>query len=72
MKDPSTRRYIPTQKAMEMRLFEFTMTVVNDGSIHASNSIRVTVRGQIYLINKLLGHLLKDVVPSQMTIPGLA
>jgi hypothetical protein len=32
MKDPSTRRYIPTQKAMEMRLFEFTMTVVNDGS----------------------------------------
>jgi anti-repressor protein len=73
MKDRNTRRYIPTQKAMELGLFEFTTKIVNDGTIHTSTSIRLTVKGQIYFINKFLGHPLNSALENtnQLTLPGI-
>jgi anti-repressor protein len=68
------RRYIPTQKSMELGLFEFTTKIVNDGTIRTSTSIRLTVRGQFYFINKFLGHPLKaaleDTPPAPVAAAG--
>lgn len=47
---------MPTQKAMELGLFEIKETVINhsDGTIHVSKTVKVTGKGQQYFVNKFL------------------
>lgn len=47
---------LPTQKSMEMGLFEVKKTVVNkpDGTLIARPTTKVTGKGQIYFVNKFL------------------
>lgn len=47
---------MPTQKAMEMGLFEVKETVIThaDGHISVNRTPKVTGRGQVYFINKFL------------------
>ena len=47
---------MPTQRAMEMGLFEIKETVINhsDGTIHVSKTVKVTGKGQQYFVNKFL------------------
>lgn len=47
---------MPTQKAMDLELFEIKETVINhsDGHISVSKTPKVTGKGQIYFINKFL------------------
>lgn len=49
---------MPTQKAMEMELFEIKETVVthSDGHTSVSKTPKVTGKGQQYFINLFLGH----------------
>lgn len=49
---------MPTQKSMEMGLFEIREYVVkrSDGSIIISKTVRVTGKGQIYFVNLFLGN----------------
>ena len=46
----------PTQKAMEMGLFEIKKTTIQkpDGCTIVSNTTKVTGKGQIYFVNKFL------------------
>lgn len=48
---------MPTQKAMEMGLFEVKESTVNnpDGSVRINKTTKVTGKGQQYFINKFLG-----------------
>lgn len=48
---------MPTQKAMEMGLFEVKESTVNnpDGSVQINKTTKVTGKGQQYFINKFLG-----------------
>lgn len=48
---------MPTQKAMEMELFEVKETSITnpDGSIRVTKTTKVTGKGQQYFINKFLG-----------------
>lgn len=51
------RRNLPTQKAMELKLFEIKeFTVHGNSGIKVKNTPKVTGRGQIYFINKFLKH----------------
>lgn len=47
---------MPTQKAMEMGLFEVKETTINnpDGSIRITKTTKVTGKGQTYFVNKFL------------------
>ena len=47
---------MPTQKAMEMGLFEVKESTVNnpDGSVRINKTTKATGKGQIYFLNKLL------------------
>lgn len=47
---------LPTQRAMEMNLFEIKKTVINkpNGTILVKTTTKVTGKGQIYFINKFL------------------
>lgn len=47
---------MPTQKSMELGLFEVKETIINnpDGSIRVTKTTKVTGKGQQYFINKLL------------------
>ena len=47
---------MPTQKAMELKLFEVKETTINnpDGSIRVTKTTKVTGKGQQYFINKFL------------------
>lgn len=47
----------PTQRAMELGLFEIKKTAINkpDGTILMSITTKVTGKGQIYFVNKFLG-----------------
>lgn len=49
-------RNMPTQKSMELGLFEIKETTISnpDGSIRISRTTKVTGRGQQYFINKLI------------------
>ena len=46
----------PTQKAMELGLFELKQTAINkpDGSVLVSTTTKVTGNGQVYFVNKFL------------------
>lgn len=48
---------MPTQKSMEMGLFEVKESTVNnpDGSVKINRTTKVTGKGQLYFINKFLG-----------------
>ena len=50
-------RNMPTQRAMEMKLFEIRERTVSnpDGSIRITRTPKVTGKGQTYFINKMLG-----------------
>lgn len=54
----------PTQRAMEMELFEVKKTVINkpDGSILVSTTTKVTGKGCIYFVNKFLKQPISDFV----------
>lgn len=54
---------MPTQKSMEMGLFEVKETsIVNpDGSVRLTKTTKVTGRGQIYFINKFLSGRAGDI-----------
>lgn len=47
---------MPTQKAMELRLFRVKETTINkpDGSVQISKTTKVTGKGQIYFVEKFL------------------
>ena len=49
----------PTQRSMEMKLFEVKETAVthSDGHVSVSKTTKVTGRGQQYFINKFIGNL---------------
>jgi len=53
------RYNLPTQKAMDMGLFEIKERTVNnpDGSIKITRTTKVTGKGQVYFINKFVGKL---------------
>lgn len=48
---------MPTQKSMEMKLFEVKERTINnpDGTIRVTKTTKVTGKGQTYFINKFLG-----------------
>lgn len=48
---------MPTQKAMDLGLFEIKETVVNhsDGHVTVNKTPKITGRGQVYFVNKFLG-----------------
>jgi len=50
-------RNMPTQRAMEMGLFEIKEGTVNqpDGSVRITRTTKVTGKGQVYFVNKFLG-----------------
>ncbi|MFS7427054.1 phage antirepressor Ant [Carnobacterium maltaromaticum] len=52
---------MPTQKTMELGLFEVKETAINrsDGSVSVSKTAKVTGKGQQYFINKFLNHELQ-------------
>jgi anti-repressor protein len=56
MKDGSSRN-MPTQREMELELFEVKETTVNrsDGGIDIKKTPKVTGRGQLYFVNKFCG-----------------
>ena len=47
-------RNMPTQRSMELGLFEIKETVINrsDGGIDVKKTPKVTGRGQVYFVNK--------------------
>ena len=54
---------MPTQKAMELGLFEIKETVITnpDGSIRVSKTTKVTGKGQIYFVNRYCGGYKEDI-----------
>jgi anti-repressor protein len=56
VKDGSSRN-MPTQRSMELGLFEIKETTINrsDGGIDVKKTPKVTGRGQVYFLNKFLG-----------------
>jgi len=50
-------RNMPTQRSMEMGLFEIKETSINrsDGTVTISKTVKVTGKGQIYFVNRFLG-----------------
>jgi anti-repressor protein len=56
MKDGSSRN-MPTQRAMELGLFEIKETTINrsDGGIDVKRTPKVTGRGQVYFVHKFCG-----------------
>lgn len=50
------QRNLPTQKALELSLFEVKTTTINnpDGSVRVTKTTKVTPKGQEYFINKFL------------------
>lgn len=53
------RKNMPTQTAMEMKLFEVKESTVNnpDGSVRITRTTKVTGKGQQYFINRYLGEI---------------
>lgn len=61
MKTGSSKN-LPTQRSMEMKLFEIKETTINnpDGSIRITKTPKVTGKGQLYFINKFTGAVMED------------
>ena len=58
------RRNCPTQRALEMGLFELKERTVNnpDGSVRITLTTKVTGKGQVYFVNRYIGKNL-DILP---------
>lgn len=58
------RKNMPTQTAMEMKLFEVKESTVNnpDGSVRITRTTKVTGKGQQYFINRYLKEIQTDTV----------
>ena len=58
IKGERTDKNMPTQKSMEMNLFEVKERTINnpDGSVRITRTPKVTGKGQIYFVNKLKGN----------------
>lgn len=58
------RRNCPTQRALEMGLFELKERTVNnpDGSVRITLTTKVTGKGQVYFVNRYIGEEL-DILP---------
>lgn len=58
------RKNMPTQTAMEMKLFEVKESTVNnpDGSVRITRTTKVTGKGQQYFINRYLKEIQADTV----------
>lgn len=56
VKRKGTDYNMPTQKSMEMKLFQIKETVINhsDGNTTVSKTVKVTGKGQVYFINKFM------------------
>lgn len=56
IKRRGSERNLPTQKAMEMKLFEIKETVIthSNGAVTVNRTPKVTGKGQVYFINKFL------------------
>lgn len=56
IKQQGTSWNMPTQRAMELGLFEVKETTIthSDGHISVSKTVKVTGKGQVYFINKFL------------------
>ena len=54
IRQQGSSRNMPTQRSMEMKLFEIKETVVthSDGHITVNKTPKVTGKGQIYFVNK--------------------
>ena len=63
IKRKGTDYNMPTQKAMELGLFEIKETVINnpDGSIRVSKTTKVTGKGQIYFVNRYCGGFKEEI-----------
>ena len=48
---------MPTQVAMDLKLFEVKETTITvpDGSVRITKTVKVTGKGQTYFVNKFLG-----------------
>ena len=55
---------LPTQKAMELGLFEVKESTINnpDGSVRVTKTTKVTGKGQVYFVNLFLGKQLEEKV----------
>jgi putative phage antirepressor protein len=47
---------MPTQRSMEMQLFNIKETAIthSDGHVSISKTVKVTGKGQVYFVNKFL------------------
>lgn len=63
MKSGSSKN-LPTQKAMELGLFEVKESTINnpDGSVRVTKTTKVTGKGQVYFVNLFLGKLVEEKV----------
>lgn len=63
IKRKGTDYNMPTQKAMELGLFEIKETVITnpDGSIRVSKTTKVTGKGQIYFVNRYCGGFKEEI-----------
>jgi len=63
MKTGSSKN-LPTQKAMELGLFEVKESTINnpDGSVRVTKTTKVTGKGQVYFVNLFLGKLVEEKV----------
>ena len=54
---------MPTQKSMNLKLFEIKERTINnpDGSIRITKTVLVTGKGQLYFVNKFLGEESLDI-----------
>ena len=63
MKSGSSKN-LPTQKAMELGLFEVKESTINnpDGSVRVTKTTKVTGKGQVYFVNLFLGKPVEEKV----------
>ena len=63
MKTGSSKN-LPTQKAMELGLFEVKESTINnpDGSVRVTKTTKVTGKGQVYFVNLFLGKQVEEKV----------
>lgn len=63
MKSGSSKN-LPTQKAMELGLFEVKESTINnpDGSVRVTKTTKVTGKGQVYFVNLFLGKQVEEKV----------
>lgn len=63
MKTGSSKN-LPTQKAMELGLFEVKESTINnpDGSVRVTKTTKITGKGQVYFVNLFLGKQVEEKV----------